>query len=128
MPEERHESLGERSELDEQPLVVQIVYEPNPKHKRIPSPGRHGSLCPRDADGPRLLSSSVLVGTKRYATDGVNAYCAQRHDPGNVPERETWHGYLIGWEEVPPSLTAQWVAEDKVQRRTVQRAKRQRAR
>jgi hypothetical protein len=128
MPEERHELRGERSELGEQPPAVQIVYEPNPKHKRIPAPGKHGSLCPRHADGPALLRSSDLVGNKRYATDGTNAYCAQRHDPGNDPGRETWHGYPIGWEEVPPSLIALWVAEDKVQRRTVQRAKRQRER
>jgi hypothetical protein len=114
-------------ELSEQAAAVQIVYELNPKHKRTPSsPGRKGSLCPREADGPALLRSSDLIGKKRYATDGANAYCAQRHDPGNDPGRETWHGYLIGWEEVPPLLIAQWVAEDKVQRRIVRRAKRQR--
>src|SRR6266700_2871618 len=126
MPEEEHEPRREQGELREQATEVQVVYEANPKHKRVPAHGPKGSLCPRGADGPSLLLSSDLVGKKRYATDGTNAYCAQRHDPGNYPERELWHGYLIGWEEVPPLLIAQWVAEDKVQRRTVNRAKRQR--
>lgn len=125
MPEERHESGRERGGLNEQAAAVRIVYELNPKHKRMPSPGRKGSLCPIEANGPELLRSSDLIGNKRYATDGVNAYCAQRHDPGNDPSRELWHGYLIGWEEVPPLLVTQWVAEDKVQRRTIRRAKRQ---
>jgi len=126
MPEEGHESGGEGGELNEQAAAVQIVYESNPKHKRIPSLGKKGSLCPTNADGPALLRSSDLIGKKRYATDGVNAYCAQRHDPGNVPGQELWHGYLISWEEVPPLLVTQWVAEDKVQRRTIRRMKRQR--
>lgn len=126
MPEERHESGRELGELNEQAAAVQIVYEANPKHKRIRAPAREGSLCPRDADGPALLRSSDLVGKKRYATDGANAYCAQRHDPGNDPGRETWHGYPIDWDEVPPLLVSQWIAEDKVERRTVRRAKRRR--
>lgn len=125
MPEERHESGRGQGELSEQAAAVQIVYEANPKHKRT-APGRKGSLCPREADGPALLRSSELVGNKRYATDGASAYCAQRHDPGNDPLRETWHGYPISWDEVPPLLVSQWVAEDKVERRTVRRAKRQR--
>lgn len=48
-----------------------LVYEPNPKHKPIPTPGRHGSICPRDANGQSLLDASELVGRKRYATDGL---------------------------------------------------------
>jgi hypothetical protein len=106
--------------------VPQIVYEPNPKHKPIPSPGRHGSICPPHADGQALLNSSDVIDNQRYATDGTNAYCAQRHDPGNIPERESWHGYPIGWDEVPPSLVMQWVAEEKVQRRTIRRLRKRR--
>lgn len=102
MPEEGHKSSREREELSEQAPPVRIVYEPNPKHKRIPSPGRKGSLCPTDANGSSLLRSSDLVDNQRYATDGVNAYCAQRHDPGNDPSQELWHGYPIGWDEVAP--------------------------
>ena len=32
-----------------------VKYEPNPKHKPIPTPGRRGSICPSGVDGPRLL-------------------------------------------------------------------------
>ncbi len=64
---------------DEQLEVRSLAYEPNPKHKPIPIPGRHGSICPSSANGPRLLFQSDLVGNKRYATDGENVYCAQQH-------------------------------------------------
>jgi hypothetical protein len=124
MPSQGHEPSREQGKLREPAPAVRLVYEPNPKHK--PSHGWHGSICPRDADGQALLGSSDLLGKKRYATDGENAYCAQRHDPGNYPGREAWHGYPIGWDEVPPSLVAQWIVEDKVNRRTINRAKRQR--
>lgn len=96
-----------------------LTYEPNPKHKPIPTPGRHGPICPRHADGPTLLLESELVGQKRYATDGERAYCAQQH----VPNR--WHGYPVNWDEVPPSVIAKWVAADKVQRKAIRRARRQ---
>jgi hypothetical protein len=109
--------------VDEQKLpgeVRQLVYEPNKKHKPIPTPGRHGSICPPDADGSALLMVSELRGQKRYATDGSAAFCAQQHDE----ERNAWHGYPVSWEEVPPTLVAQWVAEGRVERRTVRKAKR----
>lgn len=131
MPEEECEPGMEQGRLSESisPIPVrQLVYEPNPKHKPIPTPGRHGSICPPDADSQTLLRSSDLQGKKRYATDGTNAYCAQRHDPGNDPGREAWHGYPVGWDEVPPSLVTQWVAEDKVERRAIRRAKRRQER
>jgi hypothetical protein len=110
---EQYERSGDQ--LDTTPLV----YEPNPKHKPIPTPGRHGSICPPHADGPALLLVSDLHRSKRYATDGSAAYCAQRHDLS----RNAWHGYPIDWDEVPPALVHSWIAEDKVDRRTVQRAK-----
>ena len=109
--------------MDEQRLseeVQQLTYEPNPKHKPVPIPGRHGSICPPDADGPTLLVESVVVGRKRYATDGVRAYCAQQHDEA----RNAWHGYPVAWEEVPPTLITQWVGDGRVTRRTVRRGRR----
>jgi hypothetical protein len=124
MSEEGHELNSNPERIDEEPRTVQLVYEPNPKHSIMPSPGRRGSRCPPGVDGATLLASSELVGNKRYATDGTNAYCGQRHDPGNVPDVEAWHGYPIGWEEVPPALVTKWVAQDKVQRRTIRQAKR----
>jgi hypothetical protein len=108
----------------EQVGTAKLVYEPNPKHKPIPTPGRHGSICPPHADGPGLLSVSDLYNSKRYATDGADAYCAHRHDV----ERNAWHGFPIGWDEVPPALVSRWVLADKVDRRTVRRAKRRRDR
>ncbi len=97
-----------------------LVYEPNPKHKPIPTPGRHGSICPRTADGQHLLRTSVLVGGKRYATDGTEAFCAQEH------AEDRWHGYPITWDEVPPRVVADWVAQALVDRRTIRRARRKR--
>jgi hypothetical protein len=128
MAEDGTEPGRDRGQSDTAPLSTRLVYEPNPKHKPIPTPGRHGSVCPPEANGPSLLRSSDFFCDQRYATDGSSAYCAQRHDPGNIPGQETWHGYPIDWDEVPPSLVTQWVAEEKVQRRTIRRAKRQRER
>ncbi len=112
--------------MDEQEVAAkrQLVYEPNPKHKRAPVPGRHGSICPRDADGAALLRVSDLYGQKRYVTDGTRPYCAQQHDS----HRNAWHGYPVSREEVPPLLVGDWVASGKVDRRTVRRAKRRRER
>ena len=95
-----------------------LAYEPNPKHKPIPSPGRHGSICPPGAVGPELLKQSDLVGAKRYATDGEHAFCAQEHQPGR------WHGYPVDWEEVPPKLVLTWISDQKVERKTIRRARR----
>ena len=111
--------------MDEQEpvkVVRQLVYEPNRKHKPVPIPGRHGSICPPDADGLALLHDSDPAGRKRYATDGTHAYCAQQHDA----ERNAWHGYPVDWDEVPPSLVATWIAQGRVDRRTVRRARRRR--
>lgn len=112
--------MADSERTDEQIETRSLIYEPNPKHKPIPTPGRHGSICPSGANGPLLLSQSYLVGKKRYATDGEDAYCAQQHAP------DTWHGYPVSWHEVPPQLIAQWVAAERVQRRTIQKAKRRR--
>jgi hypothetical protein len=70
MAGQEHEPSREQGGLKEPALAVQLVYEPNPKHKPIRIPGWHGSICPRDANGQALLRSSNLLGKKRYATDG----------------------------------------------------------
>ncbi|GAA1270426.1 hypothetical protein GCM10009677_23970 [Sphaerisporangium rubeum] len=101
-------------------VATPLRYEPNPKHKPVPSPGRHGSICPADANGPELLAQSTLDGRKRYATDGQRAFCAQQHAEGR------WHGYPIGWEEVPAHVISAWVANEQVDRRTVRRARKRR--
>lgn len=97
-------------------------YEPNPKHKPVPTPGRRGSICPRDVDASRLLSESVLVGRKRFATDGEAAFCAQCHDG----DRDRWHGYPLDWSEVPPEVVVGWLKKGLIDRRMLRRARRQR--
>jgi hypothetical protein len=42
MPEGEREPHVERRRPDQPMPTPQIVYEPNPKHKRIPSPGPEG--------------------------------------------------------------------------------------
>jgi hypothetical protein len=97
-----------------------LRYEPNPKHKPLPTPGRHGSICPQDVNAQALLSESELVGRKRYATNGLEAFCAQCHDPG----RNLWHGYPIAWAEVPPRIRGLWIGSGKVTSRAIRRDRR----
>lgn len=98
-------------------------YEPNPKHKPLPQPGRRGSMCPASiglAHAQALLDESDPVegsSRKRFATDGTHAFCARLHDVTN----DAWHGYPVDWEEVPPHVRAQWVAASRVSRRAMKR-------
>ena len=99
-----------------------MKYEPNPKHKSMPAPGRRGSICPPDVDAMQLLEGSVLRHDKRYATDGDQAFCAQCHDR----EKDLWHGYPIDWGDVPPKILKDWFDDGAVAQRTVKRARRRR--
>lgn len=94
-----------------------MQYEPNPKHKLPWQPGRKGALCPKWAhnEAQSLLQDSVatLKGNRRYATINGVAFCGQEHRPG------IWHGYPIGWEEVPTKILKQWVRDGKVTRKQV---------
>jgi hypothetical protein len=78
-----------------------LVYEPNPKHKEPWQRGARGSLCSTGVDSSALLAASVVDPKqpgKRYATDGVRAYCGQEHVTGR------WHGYPVQWKEVPAAI------------------------
>lgn len=99
-----------------QPMTAEYTLD-NPKHKEPWQRGRRGSLCgPVHAELARqLFESSVLVNEKRYATHDGRAYCAK----GN--EADIWHGWLVGWKEVPEPLRRQWVGEGIVKRRAVMR-------
>lgn len=93
----------------------QLIYEPDDKHKKPWQRGRQGSLCPSSIshdDAVRLLEGSMLDGSKRYATDGDRAYCAQEHSATR------WHGYPVGWEEVPPPIRLVLVERHDVSRRS----------
>jgi hypothetical protein len=93
-----------------------MIYKGNPKHKEPWQRGRKGALCSREFPvrvAQELLQGSVLVGKKRYASHGGIAYCAQ----GN--ESDTWHGYPIGWGEVPEQLRSSWKQQDLVTRKQI---------
>ena len=97
-----------------------MKYEPNPKHKEPWQPGRKGTLCPPKEElslltAARLLRESEPVEGKRYNCFKGQAYCAQKHG------EDTWHGYPIPWEDVPPWLTKKWRAEGRVSRRDMKR-------
>lgn len=98
-----------------------MIYESNPKHRDPWQRGRRGSLCPRDITLERaqeLLTSSLSPEGKphqRFSTDGTRAFRAQQHSP------QRWHGYPVGWDEVPPKLVATWLEAGLVDRRTVKR-------
>ena len=93
-------------------------YEGNPKHKEPWQPGRKGSLCPSHIDGvvaQELLRTSVQRDNARYATvDGI-AFCGREHRP------DAWHGYPVGWHEVPPDLRRQWMVQGRVTKRQMKR-------
>ncbi|MGO9201260.1 MAG: hypothetical protein ACLQM8_12095 [Limisphaerales bacterium] len=78
-----------------------LVYEGNAKHKAPWQAGRRGSLCPREItveQAQQLLNASIPHGTKRYAVDGQGRpFCGQAHEPA----KGRWHGYPVGWREVP---------------------------
>lgn len=91
-------------------------YVSNPKHKEPWQPGRRGALCPKDVDrtiAEGLLVDSELEGGKRYALHEGRAYCAQQD--GN----DVWHGYPVGWKEVPEKLRRNWLREGRVRRRDI---------
>jgi hypothetical protein len=102
---------------------IPLRYEPNPKHKPVPTPGRHGAICPPDVDAQALLEASEQHDGKRFATNGVDAFCAHCHRP----EENCWHGFPIPWEDVPPKLRSRWIEEGIVSRRTIRRDRRRRS-
>ena len=93
-------------------------YECSRKHKQPWQRGRRGSLCPESIDlatARVLLSGSEPVGNKRYATHEGKAYCAQEHGA------DVWHGYPVGWVDVPESLRRTWLKQMRLKRRDVKK-------
>ena len=95
-------------------------YEGSVKHRDPWQPGRRGTLCPKGVDqrtAQRLLDDSVPVGdARRYAVHESRAYRAQRQHDSDV-----WHGYPVGWVEVPPSLRNRWIKEGRLRRSDVRK-------
>lgn len=94
-----------------------LVYEPNPKHKDPFQPGKKGSICPQLEPGVslRLLRESDEDGSKRFACLDGRAYCAQEHRKGR------WHGYPVGFREVPPSIRKKWKKAGLVRRSDIKK-------
>jgi hypothetical protein len=91
-----------------------MVYEGNPKHKHPWQRGRKGTLCPKSMSiqPQQLLEQSVLdTDGKRYAAWQGRCYCAQEDSEPNH-----WHGYPVGWREVPEKLWRAWKNEGKIQK------------
>lgn len=98
--------------------LATVIYEPNDKHKKPWQRGKRGSLCPPDIDletAGEMLDGSVVEGRKRFASDGTGAYCAQEHLEGR------WHGYPVGWEEVPPGVRAELAERLAISSRVIRR-------
>lgn len=94
-------------------------YEGIPKHKQPWVAGRRGSLCPPDVDGVALFKEAATDPKrpgKRYATDGVNAYCAHSSNVRTPTGGTYWHGFPYEWHRVPAAVQRQWIAEGKIPR------------
>ena len=94
----------------------ELRYDSNRKHSEPWQRGRRGSLCSKEVRpvAAELLRSSEVDGSKRYAVHQGKAYCAQEH-------REGWHGYPVGWVEVPERLRRMWQASGEVSKRDIRR-------
>lgn len=98
-----------------------MKYDPNPKHKKPWQRGRKGSLCPDEiyeSDAATMLQESELDGQKRYATHDGKAFCAQMHR-NPLDDEALWHGYPVGWKEVPEKIRREWCSAGKVKRRQI---------
>jgi hypothetical protein len=86
--------------------------------RRRPSNVSHSILGGlfRQEQAQQLLNASVLVGQKRYAVQEGRPYCAQDDGIGG------WHGYPVGWKEVPATLRITWEKrEHRVRKRDIDR-------
>ena len=92
-----------------------MTYEGNPKHKEPWQRGRKGSLCRFTASAlaQAILDASAAWEGKRYSTHEGRAFCGQEHAPGR------WHGYPVGWKEVPEPLRSSWLKEGRISRKNV---------
>lgn len=93
-------------------------YESNPKHSDPWQPGRRGAQCPKGVSSKVaecLLQNSELAGRKRYAVFEGQAFCAREHAEG------AWHGYPVGWVQVPYAIRRRWLAAGALQKHDMRR-------
>jgi hypothetical protein len=88
------------------------IYGGNSKHQEPWQRGRKGSVCNKEttAQAQALLDASAIDGKQRFATDGERAYKGAEHAPS------LWHGWPVGWKEVPDALRHRWLREGRVKR------------
>src|SRR5437588_12804207 len=96
---------------------LRMKYESNPKHSEPWQTGRKGSLCPKDLKplAAELLEKSELVGKKRYIYHEGRPFC------GQLTGGDVWHGYPVGWIEVPAELRNKWTRAKLIPERGVDR-------
>jgi hypothetical protein len=73
-------------------------------------------LCPKEIDSrlaQRLLGESEAHGDRRFAVHQGKAYCARRHGP------KRWHGFPVGWQEVPEKLRREWLKSGRLTKQDV---------
>ena len=94
-----------------------MKYESNPKHSEPWQTGRKGSLCPKEIKplAASLLENSELVGKQRYAFHEGRPYCAREH------QENIWHGFPVGWREVPVALRNKWKHAGSITKRDLDR-------
>lgn len=89
------------------------AYEPNPKHKHSPTPGRRGTLCPREVDGAALFATAVpdpRNAGQRFNILNGEAYRALPTNAVNGAGDDLWHGHPFPLDKVPAAVQKQWVA------------------
>ena len=93
------------------------IYGGNPKHQEPWQRGKKGSLCTKETmeTAQGLLDASVEDGKRRFATDGERAFEGKEHAPNE------WHGFPVGWKEVPETLRHRWQDEGRVRRAHIQK-------
>jgi hypothetical protein len=94
-----------------------VQYESNPKHSEPWQAGRKGSLCPKNLKplALELLMESDQVGRERFVFHEGKAYCAKEH------RADVWHGYPVGWIEVPAELRNRWKRAGSITKKDINR-------
>lgn len=92
-------------------------YEASDKHCTPWQPGRRGTMCESGArdQADALLAQSVEWEGQRYATDGVRAFKGAEHGEG------VWHGWPVGWMEVPEPVWRGWLLSVRVKRADIRK-------
>lgn len=69
-----------------------------------------GDITREEAQG--MLDESIVYGQRRYAVRNERAYSGAEHRLGH------WHGWPVGWKEVPPAIFTQFQEQGKVSKRS----------